>query len=110
MLDKKFSDDLNSQVFFEHFFMPFSFTDSHMEILSLSSGVGTSSHSGSAGSTVTPTESPLILPGMHVVCLENFSEPGCLHISQGDIIEGILTNSILLHQFVISHHLCLMLQ
>ena len=59
-----------------------------MEILSLSSGVGTSSHSGSAGSTVTPTESPIILPGMHVVCLENFTQPGCLHITQGDIIEG----------------------
>ena len=64
------------------------FSDSHMDILSLSSGVGTSSHSGSAGSTVTPTESPIILPGMHVVCLENFTQPSCLHITQGDIIEG----------------------
>ena len=38
------------------------------------------------------TETPsVILPGMHVVCLENFSNPDLangLHISQGDIIEG----------------------
>ena len=67
-----------------------------MDVLSLSSGVGTSSQSGSAASAgaSTPTESQtrsqLILPGMHVVCLENHSsgEPGTLHISQGDIIEG----------------------
>ena len=71
-----------------------SFADSLIESESLSSGVGTSSHSGSAGSSTTPTESQtpsLILPGMHVVCLENFSNPELangLHITQGDIIEG----------------------
>ena len=66
-----------------------------MESESLSSGVGTSSHSGSAGSSTTPTEShppSLILPGMHVVCLENYSNtselPNGLHMTQGDIIEG----------------------
>ena len=70
------------------------FIDSLIESESLSSGVGTSSHSGSAGSSTTPTESQtpsLILPGMHVVCLENFSNPELangLHITQGDIIEG----------------------
>ena len=67
-----------------------------VESESLSSGVGTSSHSGSAGSSTTPTETPVvILPGMHVVCLENFSNPDLpngLHITQGDIIEGKLTN------------------
>ena len=67
-------------------------SDSLVENESLSSGVGTSSHSGSAGSSTTPTETPsVILPGMHVVCLENFSNPDLangLHISQGDIIEG----------------------
>ena len=68
-------------------------SDSHVEVLSLSSGVGTSSQSGSAGSATTPTteiQRSLILPGMHVVCLENHSsgEPGSLHITQGDIIEG----------------------
>ena len=66
-----------------------------VESESLSSGVGTSSHSGSAGSSTTPTETPIvILPGMHVVCLENFSNPELqngLHITQGDIIEGKLT-------------------
>ena len=84
-------------------------------MLSLSSsGVGTTSgsHSGSAGSssltttgdmsgTIANTQhhqsSPgvqrgLIMPGMHVVCVENFSpsphiENG-LPISQGEIIEG----------------------
>lgn len=70
------------------------FSDSLVESESLSSGVGTSSHSGSAGSSTTPTEShppSLILQGMHVVCLENFSNPNLpngLHITQGDIIEG----------------------
>ena len=90
------------------------FSDPHnIEVLSLSSsGVGTTSgsHSGSAGSSsLTPTgdmsgtanaqrhqSSPgqrgLIMPGMHVVCVENFSpsphiENG-LQISQGEIIEG----------------------
>ena len=78
-----------------------------------SSGVGTTSgsHSGSAGSSsLTPTgemtnnvngqqrhqSSPgqrgLIMPGMHVVCVESFTpsphvERG-LPISQGEIIEG----------------------
>lgn len=73
------------------------FPDSLVESESLSSGVGTSSHSGSAGgSSTTPTEShppSLILPGMHVVCLENFSnpnQPNVLHMTQGDIIEGRL--------------------
>ena len=82
-----------------------------MEVLSLSSsGVGTTSgsQSGSAGSSaLTPTgdvsslssgrhQSPglrsLIMPGMHVVCIENYTsnlhEEGTLPISQGEIIEG----------------------
>ena len=72
--------------------LTFFITDSLVESESLSSGVGTSSHSGSAGSSTTPTETQaVILPGMHVVCLENFSNPDLpngLHITQGDIIEG----------------------
>ena len=82
-----------------------------MEVLSLSSsGVGTTSgsQSGSAGSSaITPTgevssvstgrhQSPgqrsLIIPGMHVVCIENYisnpREERGLSISQGEIIEG----------------------
>ena len=82
-----------------------------MEVLSLSSsGVGTTSgsQSGSAGSSaITPTGEPsslssgrhqspgqrcLIMPGMHVVCIENYTsnphEERCLSIVQGDIIEG----------------------
>jgi hypothetical protein len=83
--------------------------DSHVEVLSLSSGVGTSSQSGSAGSVTTPTETPrsLILPGMHVVCLENNSsgEPGSLHISQGDIIEGkhIWFGLLLFYAWIVRH-------
>ncbi len=81
-------------IFPRHKINPFGvFSDSLVENESLSSGVGTSSHSGSAGSSTTPTEShppSLILPGMHVVCLENHSspDPRQLHITQGDIIEG----------------------
>ncbi len=57
------------------------------EVLSLSSGVGTSSsQSGSAGDGSVS----LVRPGMHVVCVENYSsvDPESLHISQGDIVEG----------------------
>ena len=79
-------------------------------MLSLSSsGVGTTSgsQSGSAGSSATPTgdvssislgrhQSPgqrsLIIPGMHVVCIENYTsnplDERSLSISQGEIIEG----------------------
>ncbi|XP_059079130.1 uncharacterized protein LOC131877469 [Tigriopus californicus] len=57
------------------------------DVLSLSSsGIGTTSSSGSGNSH---SSTGLILPGMHVVCLENnaSNEPNRLHISQGDIIE-----------------------
>ena len=82
----------------------------NVEVLSLSSsGVGTTSgsQSGSAGSSaLTPTgdgsslpigrhQSPgprsLIMPGMHVVCVENYAtnlHEGSLSITQGEIIEG----------------------
>ena len=97
-----------------HFIISFLLDPHNIEVLSLSSsGVGTTSgsHSGSAGSSsLTPTgemtnnvngqqrhqSSPgqrgLIMPGMHVVCVESFSpsphvERG-LPISQGEIIEG----------------------
>ena len=94
-------------------FLSLSLPDSHVDVLSLSSGVGTSSQSGSAGSATTPTESQrsLILPGMHVVCLENHSsgEPGSLHISQGDIIEGRQTSNYIerniLTQYLYEHFL-----
>ena len=85
---------LNNVQFCEYNISSIFFADSLVESESLSSGVGTSSHSGSAGSSTTPTEShppSLILAGMHVVCLENFSnpdQPNGLHMTQGDIIEG----------------------
>ena len=84
----------NKSIFSLSAYFFFFFADSLVESESLSSGVGTSSHSGSAGSSTTPTEShppSLILAGMHVVCLENFSnpdQPNGLHMTQGDIIEG----------------------
>lgn len=80
-----------------------------VEVLSLSSGVGTSSsQSGSAGGVDPGAASILLSPlsaspsqheshdvlnvqsGTHVVCVESFSSklPGTLRISQGDVIEG----------------------
>jgi hypothetical protein len=84
------------------FSFPLPLSDSHVEVLSLSSGVGTSSQSGSAGSATTPTETharSVIFPGMHVVCLENHSsgDPGSLHITQGDIIEGESKDLYMVH-------------
>jgi len=64
--------------------------DHQSDILSVSSGLGTSSNSGSGGSTATPTHRDLLLkPGLMVVCLDNYHsvDPGHLHIFQGDIIE-----------------------
>ena len=79
--------------------------DHHSDVLSVSSGVGTSSNSGSGGSAATPTDREVILilkmtfsndtlqvvlmPGMTVVSLENYSsaDPSHLKISQGDVIE-----------------------
>ena len=64
--------------------------DHHSDVLSVSSGVGTSSNSGSGGSAATPTEREVVLmPGMTVVSLENYSsaDPSHLKISQGDVIE-----------------------
>ena len=63
--------------------------DHQSDIISVSSGVGTSSNSGSGGSAATPTEIMLI-PGMTVVALENYVNPGDpshLKIVQGDVIE-----------------------
>ena len=102
------SSFINNYHLFVHIYL-----DNHnMEVLSLSSsGVGTTSgsQSGSAGSSaITPTGEPsslssvgrhqspgqrcLIMPGMHVVCIENYTsnphEERCLSIVQGDIIEG----------------------
>ena len=90
-----------------------------MEVLSLSSsGVGTTSgsQSGSAGSAaLTPTgeaslissgrhQSPgprsLIMPGMHVVCIEGYTpsshDDRSLSILQGDIIEGTKTGKMVI--------------
>ena len=102
-----YSSFINNHHLFDHIYL-----DNHnMEVLSLSSsGVGTTSgsQSGSAGSSaITPTGEPsslssgrhqspgqrcLIMPGMHVVCIENYTsnphEERCLSIVQGDIIEG----------------------
>ena len=64
--------------------------DHHSDVLSVSSGVGTSSNSGSGGSAATPTEREVVLmPGMTVVSLENYSsvDPSHLKMSQGDVIE-----------------------
>eukprot|EP00090_Calanus_glacialis_P037365 TRINITY_DN6425_c0_g1_i1.p1 TRINITY_DN6425_c0_g1~~TRINITY_DN6425_c0_g1_i1.p1 ORF type:complete len:1871 (+),score=328.76 TRINITY_DN6425_c0_g1_i1:592-6204(+) len=74
--------------------------DHHSDILSVSSGVGTSSNSGSGGSAATPTEREIMLiPGMTVVSLENYNsnEPSHLKISQGDVIEvtGSTDNGLL---------------
>ena len=66
-----------------------SIADHHSDIISVSSGVGTSSNSGSGGSAATPTE-VMLMPGMTVVSLENYSNPSDvshLKISQGDVIE-----------------------
>lgn len=64
--------------------------DHASDIVSLSSGVGTnSSNSGSGGSAATPTEI-VLMPGMMVVSLENYShpsDPSHLKLSQGDVIE-----------------------
>ena len=66
-------------------------SDLHSDILSLSSGVGTSSNSGSGGSAATPTsEAVILLPGMTVVAVESFShpaDPAYLSLVQGDVIE-----------------------
>lgn len=54
------------------------------DLVSDSSGVGTSNSD-------TPQGSAIVLPGTHVVCLENYSSTGPSHlrISQGDLLEGL---------------------
>lgn len=63
----------------------------HSDITSDSSGVGTCNSGGSGSSyDATPTDPALILPGMMVVCVENYT-PTCprhLKLAEGDIIEG----------------------
>ncbi|XP_040569344.1 uncharacterized protein Prosap isoform X2 [Lepeophtheirus salmonis] len=67
--------------------------DPRCDSVSLSSGVGTSSQSGSSGSAATPTSEPpkatVLHSGMHVVCVETYvsSEEGSLKINAGDIIQ-----------------------
>ncbi|CAG7837356.1 unnamed protein product [Allacma fusca] len=69
------------------------FTDKsldHSDITSDSSGVGTCNSGGSGSSyDATPTDPALILPGMMVVCVENFTpqSPKHLKLTEGDIIE-----------------------
>ena len=66
--------------------------DHTSDIVSLSSGVGTnSSNSGSGGSAATPTE-VILMPGMMVVTLENYShpsDPSHLKLSQGEVVEVV---------------------
>ena len=61
----------------------FSMPADKSDIISDSSGVGTSNSDST-------TQSSILLPGTTVVCLENYSSglPGHLRISQGDILEG----------------------
>ena len=61
----------------------FSMPADKSDIISDSSGVGTSNSDST-------TQSSVLLPGTTVVCLENYSSglPGHLRISQGDILEG----------------------
>ncbi|CAB4064249.1 SHANK [Lepeophtheirus salmonis] len=67
--------------------------DPRCDSVSLSSGVGTSSQSGSSGSAATPTSEPpkatVLHSGMHVVCVETYvsSEEGSLKINAGDVIQ-----------------------
>lgn len=71
------------------------------DVVSDSSGVGTS-NSGSGGSyDATPSEHSLVLPGMTVVCIEPYSskEPNHLQLQPGDIIEG---NQLLVDRFCFS--------
>jgi SH3/ankyrin repeat-containing protein len=62
------------------------------DIISDSSGVGTSNSD-------TTTQGSVSVPGMTVVCLENYSsgQPGHLRISQGDILEGKLSTFLCYH-------------
>lgn len=65
----------------------------HSDITSDSSGVGTCNSGGSGSSyDATPTDPPLILPGMMVMCVENFDakSPEHLKLAEGDIIEGTI--------------------
>ena len=63
----------------------------HSDITSDSSGVGTCNSGGSGSSyDATPSDTSLVLPGMMVVCVENFENetPDQLKLVEGDIIEG----------------------
>lgn len=63
----------------------------HSDITSDSSGVGTCNSGGSGSSyDATPTDPALVLPGMMVVCVENYTPTSARHLklAEGDIIEG----------------------
>ncbi|CAL8078487.1 unnamed protein product [Orchesella dallaii] len=76
----------------------------HSDITSDSSGVGTCNSGGSGSSyDATPTDPALILPGMMVVCVENYTPTSSRHLklTEGDIIEvtastgsGVLEGSL----------------
>jgi hypothetical protein len=59
------------------------------DIISDSSGVGTSNSGGSGGGY--DTGACLLLAGVTAVCVENYSSnlPGHLCLTQGDIVEGV---------------------
>jgi hypothetical protein len=61
------------------------------DIISDSSGVGTSNSGGSAGSGGYDTGAGLLLAGVTAVCVENYSSntSGHIGLTQGDIVEGM---------------------
>ena len=64
------------------------------DIISDSSGVGTSNSGGSGGGY--DTGACLLLAGVTAVCVENYSSnvPGHLCLTQGDIVEGLCISLI----------------
>lgn len=70
----------------------------HGDITSDSSGVGTGG-SGSGSSCETTSDIALILPGMLVICTQNYSneEPDHLTLVKGDIIEGNIKYNMILN-------------
>jgi hypothetical protein len=72
---------------FERVFADKSLLD-QCDIISDSSGVGTSNSGGSGGGY--DTGAGLLLAGVTAVCTENYSSntPGHLCLTQGDIVEG----------------------
>ena len=75
---------------FSHVFTDKSLGDTASDVISDSSGVGTSQSD--------TTNNSLSIPGTTVVCVDSYNSgiPGHLSINQGDILEGIL----LLHRFL----------